>query len=223
MCCGRSAASQRRRLSPVRVKVRSASGSGGFGTFPPPLLHLLCRHEAEAEEAAAVRRAGRSCPSFPPQCRAVVFVSGPSVRQLARPSGRSGRHSASAGKDLGQFGGAGRSFLCCYKEREFEAPPQKRPGTLRVRPRLHSHAVHVRDLQNGPLASVQVSCLIRRDNRTAAKLSRAEPSNAAARASDSRKLSVKDRSGRSRARGGAASVNAQLEAQQFRSSARCWE
>lgn len=119
VCCSRSAASQRRRLSPVRVKVRSASGSGGFGTFPPPLLHLVCRHEAETEEAAAVRRAGRSCPSFPPQCRAVVFVSGPSVRQLARPSGRSGQHSASSGKDLGQFGGAGSSFLCCYKEREF--------------------------------------------------------------------------------------------------------
>lgn len=41
------------------------------------------RYEAEREEATAVRRADYSGSSFPPQCRAVVFVPGPSVRQLA--------------------------------------------------------------------------------------------------------------------------------------------
>ncbi|KAK5858892.1 hypothetical protein PBY51_003002 [Eleginops maclovinus] len=40
-------------------------------------------NEAEGEEAAAVRWTAHSGSSFPPKRRAVVFVQGPSVRQLA--------------------------------------------------------------------------------------------------------------------------------------------
>lgn len=102
-CRGCNAASQRRRLSP-------GQSESSFRLWEQGLRDLLlsnaaaphacfCSHEAETEEAAAVRGTGYSRPSFPPQCRAVVFISGPSVRQLARHSGRSGRAPTPPGKD----------------------------------------------------------------------------------------------------------------------------
>ena len=86
----------------VRVKVVSAwrSSQSGLASFPPLLLlHSLFsrRDEAEGEEAAAARRAAHSGSSFPSQRRAVVFVQGPSLRQLARHSGRTRRHPADTG------------------------------------------------------------------------------------------------------------------------------
>lgn len=72
------------RDSPVRTAVDSRAYSR--------------RDEAEREEAAAVRWAAHSGSSFSPKCRVVVFVQGQSLRQLARLSGRSGRHPPDTGK-----------------------------------------------------------------------------------------------------------------------------
>lgn len=149
---------------PVRVKVLSASESRGFGTrhAATPLPHT--------PGSVAMRRKQKRLLQFVGLAIvALLFLPNVGLWSLYRDrvfdnspdpvDGPGGIPFPQVRIRLGstRFDGAGSCFLCCgegiYTECEFGTPQwrQNRLKTLRVRRRLHSHAVDVRDLQNGPL------------------------------------------------------------------------